>query len=504
MSGAPDNTPVIVGAGQCVQREATNDAPVDLAAEAARRALSACGSDDAVAVIDTIALVKTFADSISIWATEAGTSNNPPQSVAQRIGATPRDRIYSETGGNEPQSLLVEFFADLAAGRRELVLLAGAEAIRNQRSAKRNGITLDWTESYDEPMEDRGFGKFVANDQEVNNGMVMPVYYYQLIEQARRLRLGQDRPAYLHDVAAMLAGFSEVAANNSYAQFPLPLAEADILGAEPITDLYTKRMIAQDSVNQGAALLLTTVSKARELGIPDDRFVYLNGCAQGMEVDLTLRPDPSRSEMAARVVDKALAMAGRSAADIDLFDIYSCFPCAVTAISDHLGLAADARLTLTGGLPYFGGPGNNYSTHALAEMWAALTSGRGRTALVHANGGVMSKHAAGVYSLTPSSVDWKAAVAAIDTGLLARKEQESAPDQGTIIAYSINYGAGEPVQAIALCDTDDGRRFVCCSDPQDRDTVAAILAAEPAGRRVAVRAHPEQAHTLHFQFADPG
>ena len=504
MSRATDRTPVIVGAGQYVQRQATKDAPVDLAAAAAREALSACGSDAAVDAIDTIALVKTFADSISIWATEAGTSNNPPQSVAQRIGATPRDRIYSETGGNEPQSLLVEFFADLAAGRRDMVLLAGAEAIRNERSARREGVTLDWTETHDEPMEDRGFGKFVANDQEVNNGMVMPVYYYQLIEQARRLRLGQDKPDYLHDVAAMLAGFSEVAANNSYAQFPLPLAEDDILGAEPITDLYTKRMIAQDSVNQGAALLLTTVVRARELGIADDRFVYLNGSAQGMEVDLSLRPDPSRSEMAARVVDAALAMAGKAAADIDLFDIYSCFPCAVTAISDHLGLVANERLTLTGGWPYFGGPGNNYSTHALAEMWAALTSGRGRTALVHANGGVMSKHAAGVYSREPGDVAWDASVTAIDTALLAVREQEISPDQGTIISYSVNYAAGEPVQAIALCDTDEGRRFVCCSDPQDRDTVAAMLAAEPAGRRVAVRPHPEQAHTLHFQFADTG
>lgn len=500
MTSASATTPVIVGAGQCVQREATADAPVDLAAEAARRALAACGSDTALSAIDTIALVKTFADSISIWATEAGTSNNPPQSVAQRIGAAPRHRIYSETGGNEPQSLLVEFFADLAAGRREMVLLAGAEAIRNERSARRSGVTLDWTEHHDEPLEDRGFGKFVASDQEVNNGMVMPVYYYQLIEQARRLRLGQDKPAYLRDVAAMLARFSEVAAANPHAQFPLPLSEADILGAEPITDLYTKRMIAQDSVNQGAALLLTTVGKARELGIPEDRFVYLNGAAQGMELDLSLRPDPGRSEMATRVVDAALGMSGRSPSDIDLFDIYSCFPCAVTAISDHLALAADARLTLTGGLPYFGGPGNNYSTHALAEMWAALTSGRGSTALVHANGGVMSKHATGIYSLEPADIDWQAAVTPIDTGLLAAREQASSPDRGVVISYSINYFAGEPVQAIALCDTDEGRRFVCCSNPGDRDTLAAMLASEPAGRRVTVRPHPEQAHTLHFRF----
>jgi acetyl-CoA C-acetyltransferase len=206
--------------------------------------------------------------------------------------------------------------------------------------------------------------------------------------------------------------------------------------------------------------------------------------------------------MASRVVDAALAMAATDVAHIDLWDIYSCFPCAVTAISDHLGLAPDARFTLTGGLPYFGGPGNNYSTHALAEMWSRLTSGHGKTALIHANGGVMSKHAAGVYSTEPAGISWDTVATVIDTALLAAREQEASPDQGTIISYSINYVAGDPVQAIVLCDTDEGRRFVCCSDPGDRDTLAAMLASEPAGRRVAVRPHPDQEHTLHFQFAE--
>jgi acetyl-CoA C-acetyltransferase len=455
----------------------------------------------AAVAIDTVAVIKTFADSISIWANDAGRSNNPPQSVAQRIGASPRYRIYSETGGNEPQTLLLEFFADLSAGRRDLVLLTGAEAIRNQRSAQRSGQTLNWEEHHDEPLEDRGFGKFVANDQEVNNGMVMPVYYYQLIEQARRLRLGKDRSSYLADVARMLAAFSQVAAENPCSQFPLPLGEAEILAAEPITDLYTKRMIAQDSVNQGAALLLTTVGKARELGIDPGRCVYLHGAAQGIEVDLSLRPDPSCSEMASRVVDATLSMAGLQVGDVDLFDIYSCFPCAVTAVSDHLGIEASAALTLTGGLPYFGGPGNNYATHALAQMWSDLTAGKGKTALVHAKGGVLSKHAAGVYSTRPGGIDWSSAETVIDTGVLARKTQTAAPTTGTIISYSVNYLGGEPVQAIALCDTDDDRRFICSTDPEDMTTVAAMLADEPAGRRVMVRPHPAKEHTLHFQFA---
>ena len=262
-------------------------------------------------------------------------------------------------------------------------------------------------------------------------------------------------------------------------------------------------MVAQDSVNQGAALLLTTVGKARELGIPEANWVYMHGAAQGMDVDLSLRPDPSTSEMAERVVDQALAMAGKTAADISLIDIYSCFPCAVLAISDHLGLPANGSraLTLTGGLPYFGGPGNNYSMHGLAEMWSQIRSDRDQYALITTNGGVLSKHASGVFSCQPSSIDWSAASTKIDQSELARREQVAHPDSGRVISYTVNYHKGQPMQGIVLCETNEGQRFVSCTANDDQATVQEMLNTEAAGREVEVSTDPEQEHTLHFRFA---
>ncbi|TNF89221.1 MAG: acetyl-CoA acetyltransferase, partial [Gammaproteobacteria bacterium] len=172
----PDSTPVLVGAGQAVEREPTTSSPMAIASRAAGAALEDSGGQAVAAAIDTIAVVKIFSDSASIWATGQGRSNNPPQSIARAIGANPRHRVYSQTGGNEPQSLLMEFARDIAAGERDVVLLAGAEASKNQRNAQRNAIPLDWEENFDEPLEDRGFGKFVANNQERFNGMVMPVF----------------------------------------------------------------------------------------------------------------------------------------------------------------------------------------------------------------------------------------------------------------------------------------------------------------------------------------
>jgi acetyl-CoA C-acetyltransferase len=499
-----DNTPIIVGAGQCVGREYTASSPMDLAARAASAAIAASEGQSITESIDTIAFVKIFSDSAPMWASKLGRSNNPPQSVAKRIGAAPRHRIYSVTGGNEPQTLLMEFFADLQAGERGCVLLCGAEAIKNQRHAERNGIELDWSEEFDEELEDRGFGIWVASQQERHNGLVAPVYYYSIMEEFRRQKQGFDRETYMARECRMLESLNRVAATNPYAQFPGELSAEEILGAEPLTHLYTKRMVAQDSVNQGAALILTTVGKARELNIPESNWVYMHGAAKGIEYDMTMRPDPSMSPMAEEVVQRAFEMAEINVTEISLVDIYSCFPVAVSAIAEELGLATDGSdtLTLTGGLPYFGGPGNNYSMHGLAEMWSRIRSEPTQYAYIHANGGLLSKHGGGVFCCEPSIVDWSTADTTIDQDKLPHFEIIQHPDEGTVLAYTINYMKGEPVQGIVLCETDDGRRFVSHTRPEDQDVVKTMVDDEPAGRRVSVTGSKENEYALHFRFAD--
>ena len=106
--------------------------------------------------------------------------------------------------------------------------------------------------------------------------------------------------------------------------------------------------------------------------------------------------------------ESALSMAGLGVDDIDLFDLYSCFPCAVEVACDAIGLASDdARgVTVTGGLPFFGGPGNNYSLHAIAEMVSRLRNGGGKHGLVTANGYYLTKHSMGIYSTAAPQQNW--------------------------------------------------------------------------------------------------
>lgn len=54
--------------------------------------------------------------------------------------------------------------------------------------------------------------------------------------------------------------------------------------------------------------------------------------------------------------------------DVDFIDFYSCFPSAVQIACDALGIKIDdpRDLSITGGLRFFGGPGNNYPMHSIA------------------------------------------------------------------------------------------------------------------------------------------
>ncbi len=217
-------------------------------------------------------------------------------------------------------------------------------------------------------------------------------------------------------------------------------------------------MVARESVNLGAAVLMCSLGRARELGIPESRWVFIHGLAEGEDINLSERDDPARSRVGEAVLDRALAQAGRRADDMDLLDIYSCFPCAVSAVAGHLGLPADGSrtLSLTGGLPYFGGPGNNYTMHGLAEAVSRLQAAPGAFALVTAVGGMMSKHAAGIYSRQPSTVDWSVADTRVDGNDQTRRSIAAAPATGHILTWVINYRGGEPDQAMMLGRTAEG------------------------------------------------
>jgi acetyl-CoA C-acetyltransferase len=188
-------------------------------------------------------------------------------------------------------------------------------------------------------------------------------------------------------------------------------------------------------------------------------------------------------------VREALAVAGIGIDDIATFDLYSCFPVPVFNICDGMGIATDdpRGLTLTGGLPFFGGAGNNYSMHGIAETVAKMRSAPGQFGLVGANGGIMSKYSVGVYSTTP--VEWKP-----DRSAQLQAQIDQAPTQpvteradgpGTIETYTVRRDDGRLTGIIAgLLDADDSR-FLATTE--NEDLIALLTDADPLGQSVSVR-----------------
>ena len=419
-------TPVVVGVGQASERLGDPGyqglSPVDLAAAAVRAALAdaagSAGDPAAVAAaVDTVAGVRQFENSTPRARAPLGRSDNFPRSVAGRVGMTPRRAVLEVGGGQGPQHLVNEFAAAIAAGRAEVVLLFGAEAISTTEhfasgahfAKAPEADRPDFTEHAEGTLEDRGYGLAGLMPRRLaSHGLSDAPSQYALIDNARRARLGLSRDAYAAAMGALFAPFTQVAAGNPHAAAPRARTARELVtpteANRPIADPYLRYLVAREKVNQGAAVLLMSLAAARRLGVPPGQRVYLHGHADVRERALLERADLSRSPAAVLAVTHALDRAGITAADLASIDLYSCFPAPVFNICDGLGIAADDErgLTVTGGLPFFGGAGNDYSMHAIAEIVARVRARPGGFGLVGANGGIMSKYSVGVYSVTPA------------------------------------------------------------------------------------------------------
>ncbi|CAA0106158.1 Uncharacterised protein [Halioglobus japonicus] len=493
----PDNTPIIIGAGQYVERlnkQSTPpfSAPMELAATACKMALQDAGV--AAAEVDTIAVIRLFADTVKVWASPLGGSNNPPESIARRIGAAPTHRIYSNASGTEPLHVMAQLLGAISRGEKNIALLTGAEAIASQRFAQRNGFAEDWREEFDTPYENREYLDRLVSNEEVAGGLTMPVRSYAIIENIQAHRMGHDLQQHRNFMAQLMAPFSAVAANNPYAMFPqaYPPDYLATPGADNylISQPYSKHFVAQDAVNQASALLLTSVGHARRLGVDPGQWVFLEAYAEGADNCLSQREDPGRSEAMELVLSTVMDKAEATHDDMDLIDIYSCFPCAVTAACDVVGLPTDGsrQLTVTGGLPYFGGPGNNYSAHALAEM-AVRLRGEPSRALVTANGGILSKHAAAVLTTQPTRatcIDWRNSDGLkIDCSKIGIRQMANNAQRGTVISFTVVSRRDKDDIAIVLAETEAGERFLASST--EAAITASLQKSSPIGREIDVQ-----------------
>ncbi len=495
------NNIVIVGVGEVVEQVPedleTASSPLELMVAAALKALNDAGKQELKDVVDTIAVIRTTSDSGATLKSPFGDPDNYPRSVAHHLGINPENAIYSRVSGHTPQALINQFSAEIRKGEKEAVLIVGAEAVANQKALKKSGIKTDWRNDIAGQMHDQGPDGYVTVDiSQMYNELLNIPAMYSLFENARRAELGKSQVDYAKDCGALFAHFSQVATKHPNAMFKQEYSAAEISelskSNNAVTDIYTRAMVAKDGVNLGASIILMSESKALELGVSPEKFIFPVAGSESTDKTIPYRENLRTSIAMKAAYEAVFKTAGLSMSDISYMDLYSCFPIAVFAACEVLEIEPDdpRGLTVTGGLPFFGGPGNNYSMHGIVNVVDKLrASGKGY-GLVGANGGFLSKHAIGIYGTkAPEQGFRQANKAALEKQVNTQNSPiiaDYADGRAIIETFSVEFGRKGPKRGFIVGRLEDGRRFLGSTDRADKKTIQELLASDPVGGEVFV------------------
>ncbi|MGH8177924.1 MAG: acetyl-CoA acetyltransferase [Steroidobacter sp.] len=392
--------PVIVGIGEITEKlrdpkQALE--PIALMTEALRRAAADASTSSAAALIASV-------DSLDIVAEYSWPYADACALLSERLDIQPTRTTYGAAGGESPVRFIHEAALRIANGDSVIAAIVGAEANYSAAAAAKSGVEPPW--SARDPNAKLLRGKDMCHPLAVRHGMVQPVQIYPLYENAAQAAWGQTQGEALCESGELWSRYSEVAAGNPYAWLTKRYSPEEIITPTPDNRLiawpYTKHMVANPLVNQGAAVLLTTLEKARELGVADDRLVYLwSGASAAEPRDYLQRDQYWRSVAQDAVMRAVLDQAGGDASRFALVELYSCFPIVPKMARRTLGLSADAQMTSTGGLSFFGAPLNNYMTHAAAGLVRRLREQRCKLALLYGQGEYVTKHHALILASAP-------------------------------------------------------------------------------------------------------
>ncbi|MEC8578837.1 MAG: acetyl-CoA acetyltransferase, partial [Pseudomonadota bacterium] len=357
---ANPNTPILIGAGLTVQKEripANAKSPVDLLAEAAQLAFGDTGNSSIAQAVDTVASIRFITDSPEARDFPFGIYLNPAQTVSELLGLAPPNMMLAATGGNSPQMMINELAERITNGTVETALLVGGEGFASVTRALAQGLDMShWNDRPDKEAEIIGVEKPGVLPIEHKHGLFFPVNSYPLFENALRAHLGRDMATHMEKVGKLMAPFTTIAAAHPQSWFPTERSAEELVSVTDDNRLvgypYPKYLNSVIRIDQAAAVVMTSAGKAREMGVDESRWVYLNGCAEANDIwHISERPELHRSPAMKGMAETALNMAGWTIADIDYFDLYSCFPVAVEVACREMGIAEDdpRPFTVTGG-----------------------------------------------------------------------------------------------------------------------------------------------------------
>jgi acetyl-CoA C-acetyltransferase len=514
-------TPVIVGVGQVTDRPDTGGErplsdrpePIDLMVEAVRAAIEDCDGARPGGTARSGQALVAATQSLRVANPLSWQYLNPGLAVAGELGIEPAELLVTTAGGNNPQSMVNATALAIGRGDLDVAVVVGADCVYTQTAVQRHPDRplLPWTVQPADTPRPTAFGtdRRGTTDAEEERGLDLPIHVYPLFENALRAEAGRTLDEHRRRIGALWHRFSQVASTNPHAWLREVRTAEEIITPSADNRMidypYTKLLTANMQVDQGAALILCSAEAARSAGVPEDRWVFpLAGADADDHWFLSHRLDFHSSPAVRLSGASALALAGATIDDIAHVDLYSCFPSAVEIAAHELGLpdtGPGRPLTVTGGLTFAGGPGNNYGTHAVASMVHALRSDPGSLGLVTGVGWYMTRHSVGIYGTEPGGADRPPLVRDLPAGTnleaascfawagpqqaVASLPQVS-PDadahgEVTVETYSVSFDRhGSPERAVVACRTPEGRR--AWAQATDPDHLTLLVTEEGCGR----------------------
>lgn len=476
-------TPVIVGVGQAAcsfanDHEIANAADsVTLMAQAVEAALSDCGTSQFSGKVDMLAVVG------GLWRFQ-----NPATLVATECGISASQTLLTSFGGQTPIHLLGVLCDRIRGGEIDTAVICGGENNRSRQAQKKLGIEVARRHETDTGEVERFGPPLDMGDVATRErGGDLPRVSYAIVDSALRYRLGETLDESRDRSASLWANYAAVAADNPYAADQSGMTAAQIREASPTNRFvswpYTKAMCANNNVNHGGAIVLTSSEAADRLGICNDQRVYPQQCVTSSD---TANPI-NRFEVASAPGLGAAGAALRSMIgdlnEVQHLDLYACFPSLVALTCEVLGISTTRPLTVTGGLAFAGAPLNFAAGESLIGMVRRLRADPGSLGLVQGNGGHITKHALACYSTTPPSQPHQTTTVAHNTSV----RQAADPDtsgEAILDGITVEYDHHGPTRAIGLVRFANGSRT--WSTSTDRDLMQTCTEIECVGKTVEV------------------
>jgi len=459
--------------------------PLDLIEIAIHGAENDAGLPGLAGKIDTLCLVNILSRS----------PEGLPSQLSHRINADPRNEQYTWVGASAPQWFVNRTAEKIFKEQTKLALICGGEAFHSRRveAKTKGGGAWDWDFPVKMPNM-VGDLRDPVTPLELKYGLLLPIHFYPLFENALRHHEALSLEEHRQELGEFCSTSSSIAAKNPYAWFKEKKSIHEIVDLSSSNRMvsfpYTKSMCSIMEVDQAAALFLADEETAKELCVPKEKWVYLLGSGDASDIwHVTERVNFFSSPSVRLAADTALEQAGLTLDEINHLDFYSCFPCAPRITRNMLGISKDdpRPLTITGGMPYFGGPGNNYSLHAICSMVETLRHDPAKIGLVQALSWFISKHSVGIYSRTPGRNQWKP----IPPGSYQREPNhikgppviEEVSGNAEVETYMLFHDRqGQVVGGVVIGRLDGGSRFLA-KLPRDMDILNAWMNQEFIGKK---------------------